>query len=201
LEENNTIVAGISRGSSPSELTKLADAHPGSLSIHQCDMFVVLLILMAFENFNNFSANESHLSATISSILENRKRLDGLVLNAAVLEPQGRISDATIGLDSWKTHFDINFFSLISAIRSTIPALRLSKGKIIFVSSSSAVGNITAWGPYNASKAAMNSLCRCFSTCVTFIRLAKFQDRTLASEEPDITCVAIHPGMVHTDVS
>ena len=52
---------------------------------------------------------------------------------------------------------------------------------MVFVSSGAAVKGLPAWGPYNAGKAAMNSLCR-----------------TLAEEEPDIIPVAVRPGMVDT---
>jgi len=165
LVENNAIVAALSR-TAPAELTKLAESQKGSLSIHQCDV-----------------ANESELTKTISTIVDTHGRLDGLVLNAAVLEPLGRIADTRISLDAWKGLFDINVFSLITAIRSSITALRASKGRIIFVSSGNAVGNTQACAPYNASKASMNSICR-----------------TLAAEEPDITCIALRPGMVDTEM-
>jgi len=165
LVEHNAIVAAISR-SSPPELVQLAEAHKGSLSTYQCDI-----------------ASEPELIKTISNVLETRRHLDGVVLNAAVLEPLGRIADSQIPLDAWKAHFDVNFFSLVTTIRLSIAALRASKGKLIFISSSSAVGNVPTWGPYNAAKAAMNSLCR-----------------TLAAEEPDITCVALHPGLVDTEM-
>jgi len=54
---------------------------------------------------------------------------------------------------------------------------------VIFISSGSALGNTAAWGPYNASKAAMNSL-----------------TRTFANEEPDIVSIALRPGAVDTDM-
>lgn len=51
-----------------------------------------------------------------------------------------------------QTHFNVNFFSLVSMLQLSIPALRESKGKVIFTSSGAAVGNYAAWGAYNASK-------------------------------------------------
>jgi len=54
---------------------------------------------------------------------------------------------------------------------------------VIFISSGAAVGGTAAWGPYNASKAALNSLAR-----------------TLANEEPDIISVALRPGAVNTNM-
>lgn len=78
---------------------------------------------------------------------------------------------------------DVNFFSLLHTIQAALPALRESKGKVIFVSSGASMRGVHAWGPYSASKAAVNSLCR-----------------TLAVEEKDVVSVAVRPGTVDTDV-
>ena len=73
----------------------------------------------------------------------------------------GKVSDPEIGLDAWKHHFDVNFFSLITAVRAALPALRQApNGRIIFVSSGASVKGYTGWGPYNTAKAALNGLCR-----------------------------------------
>ena len=106
------------------------------------------------------SANEAALTDALSSFIKTHNRLDGLVLNAGVLEPLGPIADDTISLAAWKSHFDVNFFSLIPALRTSLPALRSVQGKVVFVSSGAAVGGLAGWAPYNASKAALNSLCR-----------------------------------------
>ena len=65
-------------------------------------------------------------------------------------------------MSEWKKHFDVNFFSLVTAVKAALPALRKAEngGRIIFVSSGAATKGLAAWGPYSASKAAMNSLCR-----------------------------------------
>jgi NAD(P)-dependent dehydrogenase (short-subunit alcohol dehydrogenase family) len=90
--------------------------------------------------------------------------LDGLVLNAGTLDPLARISNSTITLDAWKHHFDVNFFSLVSALQVALPALRSNPntGRVIFISSGAATGGTAGWAAYNAGKAAMNSLARCF---------------------------------------
>jgi NAD(P)-dependent dehydrogenase (short-subunit alcohol dehydrogenase family) len=106
------------------------------------------------------SADESALQSAIARGENHFGQLDGLILNAATLDPLGRIDNPDISLDSWKHHFDVNLFSLVPAIRTSLPALRESKGRIIFISSGAATGNIPGWAPYNASKAAMNSLSR-----------------------------------------
>lgn len=106
------------------------------------------------------SANETALTGVISAFVKAHGQLDGLVLNAGVLEPLGPIADENVPLALWKSHFDVNFFSLIPALRASLPPLRSAQGKVVFVSSGAAVGGMAGWGPYNASKAALNSLCR-----------------------------------------
>ncbi|KAJ3814222.1 hypothetical protein EV368DRAFT_78785 [Lentinula lateritia] len=127
-------------------------------------------------------ANESAVVESVSKTLEKYHHIDGLVLNAAILEPICRIGDDT-PISAWKDHFDVNFFSLVTSVKAALPSLRISElgGKIVFVSSGAAVKGFPGWGPYNASKAAMNSLCR-----------------TLAEEEPSVTSVALRPGIVNT---
>jgi len=165
LTEFNAVVATISR-SKPPELVQLEEAHGGSLTTYQCDI-----------------VNEAALTEVISTVIKTHNRLDGLVLNAGVLEPLGPISDESTPLAAWRYHFNVNFFSLIPALQASVPALRLGQGRVVFVSSGASVGGLASWGPYNASKAAMNSLCR-----------------TLANEEPNITAIALRPGVVDTDM-
>jgi len=108
--------------------------------------------------------------------------LDGIVLNAGVLDPTGKVDSIPVdsegglqnlmftqlshkfidGKPSWKSIFDINFFSLVYTIQASLPELRKSTrgGKIIMVSSGAAVKGKYGMGPYGASKAAMNSLNR-----------------------------------------
>lgn len=94
---------------------------------------------------------------------------------------------------------------MFATLQAALPSLRKSErgGRVVFVSSGSAVGATPAWAAYNgwsftvtwrllsviklispsASKAALNSLCR-----------------TFAQEEPDIVSVALRPGKVDTEV-
>jgi NAD(P)-dependent dehydrogenase (short-subunit alcohol dehydrogenase family) len=66
----------------------------------------------------------------------------------------GNIASAGTALADWRQHFDVNFFSLVTALRAALPALRKSErgGRVVFVSSGSAVGGLAGWAPYNASK-------------------------------------------------
>ncbi|KAF8663476.1 hypothetical protein AX16_001044 [Volvariella volvacea WC 439] len=156
-------VVTISRTKTP-ELESLA-SH--ALSILECDI-----------------ADELSLTEAIARAEEVHHHIDGLVLNAGTLDPLCRVGDGT-PLAAWKHHFDVNFFSLVVAVKAALPALRRSElgGRVVFISSGAAVKGVAGWGPYNASKAAMNSL-----------------SRTLAFEEPDVISVALRPGMVDTDM-
>ncbi|KJA30205.1 hypothetical protein HYPSUDRAFT_126617 [Hypholoma sublateritium FD-334 SS-4] len=162
LHRFNANVIAISRSRTP-ELQELSS---DALHIIECDVSVVI-------------------SNTLCSYLTSHYQgIDGLILNAGTLDPLCRIADQT-PLDSWRKHFDVNFFSLITAVKASLPYLHKSAlgGRIVFVSSGAAVKGMPGWGPYNAGKAAMNSLCR-----------------TLAEEEPDVTSVAVRPGMVDTNM-
>lgn len=126
-------------------------------------------------------------------------QLDGVVVNHGVLEPIKRLANSTV--EDWKKHYDVNVFSglgLVSHSRPTssrysapnthklkeaIPALRKSKGCVVWVSSGAATSPYAAWGAYGSSKAAAHSI-----------------TTHLAVEEPDITSVSISPGRVDTDM-
>lgn len=128
--------------------------------------------------------DEAAVAAAMTTTEETYGSIDGLVLNAGTLYPLGHLGSDT-PLSGWKEHFDVNFFALVTCIRTALPALRKSKhgGRVVFVSSGAAAKGVAGWGPYNCSKAAMNGLCR-----------------TLSFEEPDVVSVALRPGMVDTEM-
>ena len=86
-------------------------------------------------------------------------RLDILVGNAATL---GILSPvAHVKPDVWEEAFALNVTVNYRLIRSFDPLLRLSDaGRAIFVSSGAARSAKPYWGPYSASKAALESLVR-----------------------------------------
>ncbi|KAI9870384.1 MAG: hypothetical protein M1830_004316 [Pleopsidium flavum] len=108
-------------------------------------------------------------------------QLDGLIINHGVLAPVTRVEDSDA--ESWRDGFNVNFFSAIAFVKSALPALRRSKGRIIFTSSGAAVHAYSTWGAYGASKAALNHLAL-----------------TLSVEEAEVTTVSIRPGVVDTQM-
>ena len=66
-------------------------------------------------------------------------------------------------------------------MRLALPSMRLHRGRVINITSGAAVNVIGGWGAYSAAKVAINHL--------TMI---------LAAEEPEITALALRPGLVDT---
>lgn len=133
------------------------------------------------EVLNGDLADFSLASKAVKLATDTYGRLDGMVLNHGVLGQVGKVEEADF--EQWKHGFDINFISLVAFVKAGLPALRESKGKIIFTSSGAAVSAYRGWGLYGSSKAAMNHLAL-----------------SLGEEQPDVTSVSIRPGMVDTEM-
>jgi NAD(P)-dependent dehydrogenase (short-subunit alcohol dehydrogenase family) len=118
-------------------------------------------------------------AGVIASTLKSFSRIDALILNHGTLDPVQRIASTSVS--SWRSAFDINVFGALSFITAAIPSLRASKGRILVTSSGAALSAYSTWGAYGASKATLNHIVK-----------------TLAVEEPDITSIAIRPGVVDT---
>lgn len=108
----------------------------------------------------------------VATAIQNYGRLDGVVLNAGILEMVSVTSPDRLDLSKWKSSFDINFFSLVTTLHYVIPELRKSHGNIVMVSSGAATATRPGWGPYSATKAAMNALTRCVNIPLTFTGLS-----------------------------
>lgn len=143
-------------------MRKLSDEYPGQVEICVGDM-------------GEMQTGPKAVEAATSKF----EKLDAVVVNHGLLEPITRIAQGDV--EDWRKAYDVGFFSAVSIVIAAIPALRASKGRIIFVSSGAATSAYSTWGAYGSGKAAMNHL-----------------NLTLATEEPDITCLAIRPGTVDT---
>jgi NAD(P)-dependent dehydrogenase (short-subunit alcohol dehydrogenase family) len=107
--------------------------------------------------------------------------LDGLIVNHGVLDPVKRVANSSA--EAWREAFDVNFFSAVAMTQAALPALRKSKGTILFTSSGAASNAYPTWGAYGASKAAINHLAS-----------------TLGNEEKVITTISVRPGVVDTEM-
>lgn len=108
-------------------------------------------------------------------------QLDGVIVNHGVLDPVQRIANATA--EAWRSAFDVNLFSAVAMTQAALPALRKTKGTILFTSSGASTNGYSSWGAYGASKAALNHLAM-----------------TLGNEEKDVTTVSVRPGVVDTEM-
>jgi NAD(P)-dependent dehydrogenase (short-subunit alcohol dehydrogenase family) len=117
----------------------------------------------------------------VSLARERFSKLDGLIVNHGVLEPVKRVAQSSA--DEWRSVFDVNFFSVLAFSQAALPALKETKGKILFTSSGASVHAYPTWGAYGAAKAAINHLAM-----------------TLGAEEKDITTISVRPGVVDTEM-
>jgi len=117
----------------------------------------------------------------VSKTLDTFGRLDGVVNNAGVVTPLASIENADPV--AWKYCMGVNVIGPFHITKFSLPHLRINKGRIINVSSGASRIPIESAAAYCASKAALNHF-----------------TSVLALEEPDITTVAIRPGVVDTDM-
>lgn len=96
------------------------------------------------------------------SIYERFKRLDILVGNAGVLETLGPVAQFDPKL--WDRVMTVNVTANYRLIRTADRLLRASDaGRAIFVTSGAARAPYPYWGPYAASKAALESMVRSYA--------------------------------------
>nr|QZD57717.1 SDR family oxidoreductase [Glycomyces sp. TRM65418] len=108
-------------------------------------------------------------------------RLDLLVNNASTLGevPLPRLSAADLSV--WPRLFDVNVGAPIALAQQALPVLRERGGAIVNITSDAATGPYATWGPYGATKAALDQL-----------------SNVLAAEEPAVAVWAIDPGEMAT---
>ena len=96
----------------------------------------------------------------LASVIHERwGRLDGFVANAAVLAPLTPVTHLTP--ENWDESIAVNLTGQWHMIRALDPLLRAAAaGRAILVSSGAAVGSRPFWGPYAATKAALEAVGR-----------------------------------------
>lgn len=120
-------------------------------------------------------------AALVEQTIERFGRLDALINNAGILEPVNPIAKADPA--AWEYNLLVNVLGPMMLIQAALPHLRERNGRVINISSGAAVSAVPGWAAYCASKGALNQI-----------------TRVLAAEEPDITAVAVRPGVVDTEM-
>jgi NAD(P)-dependent dehydrogenase (short-subunit alcohol dehydrogenase family) len=113
--------------------------------------------------------------------LQTFGKLDGVIINHGVLDPVRKVADSTP--EEWRRAYDVNFFSALGIVQAALPALRETKGTVLFTSSGAAANAYQTWGAYGSAKAAMNHLAM-----------------SLGNEEKDVVTISVRPGVVDTEM-
>lgn len=120
-------------------------------------------------------SSSTSVDAAIREVYRREGRIDVLICNAGV-----GVSGAVEFLTPEDTArmFDVNLFGVFNAVRSALPFLRESRGRVICTSSVAAVVPIPFQTYYSVSKAAVNAFClalknevRPFGVSVTAVML------------------------------
>jgi NAD(P)-dependent dehydrogenase (short-subunit alcohol dehydrogenase family) len=117
--------------------------------------------------------------SAVATTLDRFHRLDALVNNAGMVEPLSAVADARPA--DWQYNIAVNLLGAVYMSMAAIGELRGRNGRIVNVSSGAANAVIAAASAYCAAKAALNQF-----------------SRVLAAEEPDLTVIAVRPGVVDT---
>ncbi|PVV05282.1 hypothetical protein BB560_000201 [Smittium megazygosporum] len=120
-------------------------------------------------------------SQVVEKAVSEFKSIDALVNNAAIIDPLKKLSE--VSKEEMHHHLDVNLYSVLELTQLALPYLNQTHGRVINVSSGSAINPLIAWGPYCVSKAALNML-----------------TANIALEEPNVTFLALRPGVVDTEL-
>ena len=108
-------------------------------------------------------------------------RIDAVVNNAGIVQPIAAI--ARTDPADWRYNIEVNLIGPFNLIRAAAAALSRQNGRIVNVSSGAANLALESISAYCTAKAALNHF-----------------TRILAVEEPELTTVAVRPGVVDTDM-
>lgn len=127
-------------------------------------------------------ADATHRHELIATVAAQGS-LDLLVNNASILGPTPLLP--LTGLSPAAIHevLAVNVIGPTMLTTGLLPWIRAATGAVLNISSDAAVDHYPRWGAYGASKAALDHL-----------------TGTIAAENPDISCYAVDPGDMRTDL-
>jgi short-subunit dehydrogenase len=105
-------------------------------------------------------------------------RLDSVVHAAGVVE-LGPVAELSV--DDWATQLRVNLVAPAALTRVALPALRASRGTVVFVNSGAGLSAHPGWSAYAASKHGLRALAD-----------------SLRGEEPDLRVTTVYPGRTAT---
>lgn len=102
------------------------------------------------------AANPADVERAIAAVVAEHGRIDALVLNAAIAEPEDLLSSTA---DLFDRHFALNVRGPLLAMRAAVPHMRSGSTAIVVGSTASEMAN-PPYGTYAATKAALRSYVR-----------------------------------------
>ena len=128
------------RRKNPSQgVADLKKASDGAVNLGQCDI-----------------TNEAAVKAWAGEVtIQNDGRIDLLISNAGILTP-GPLE--VLPLSAIRHEFEVNVFGALAVVNSFLPALRKARGRIVQISTMTAILPFPFNGPSGASKAAFDAL-------------------------------------------
>ncbi len=120
--------------------------------------------------------------ADLSRRATRHGRLDLLVNNASTLGP-GLRPLADYPLAELRRVLEVDLLAPLALVQDLLPLLHSSGGMVVNISSDAAVEPYQGWGGYGAAKAALDHL-----------------TEVLAVEQPTVSCYALDPGDMRTDM-
>ncbi len=122
-----------------------------------------------------------HRAALVDAIEDGD--LDLLINNAGALGPSPLPRLVDVDPTDLSSLLETNVVAPLRLVSELIPAAQRADGVIVNISSDAAVEAYGGWGPYGASKAALDHI-----------------SRVLAVEHPDLAIYAFDPGNMRTDM-
>jgi len=123
---------------SSEEIADLKTASNGAVNLRQCDI-----------------TSETAVKAWANEVTSQTEgTLDLLISNAGILTP-GPLE--VLPLDAIRREFEVNVFGALAVVNALLPALRKARGRIVQVSTMTAILPIPFNGPSGASKAAFDA--------------------------------------------
>lgn len=118
--------------------------------------------------------------ASIEASAEVLTELDVLVHNAGVSYP-GRVEESTP--DQWRHTMEVNVVGPVALTLALLPALRATRGHVVFINSGAGINASPGMASYSASKFALRS----------------FAD-SLRADEPSLRVTSVHPGRFDSEM-
>ena len=148
-------------------------------------------LFLAGRPSDRLDAVAEHLGATtwpidladpgaIDAVVEPIVELDVLVHNAGVGCP-GRVGESTV--DDWQAVMNVNVVGAAALTLALLPALRATRGQVVFINSGAGRTPSPGLAAYSASKFALRA----------------FAD-SLRVDEPTLRVTTVYPGRIDTDM-